>query len=342
MKLGLAGLFTALLFASASAQAQPGASYRMVGAVPLGAPERWDYAVVDPPTGRVYVAHGDRLTVVDGRQGRVLGEVTGIAGGTHGIAVASKQGLGYTDDGEGGQVVAFDLKTLKVVKRLPAAQDADAMTRDPVTGHVYSVNGDSGTLTVVDPASNSVVATVNAGGQLQYAVPDGRGKLYVNGAGDKTILRVDTATNSVDARWPVPDCTSPHGMAIDTAARRRVASCVNSRLIVVDLDSGREIAALPIGAGTDAAGFDPVRKRVFSSNGRDGTLSVIQEVDANTYRVLDTVKTAVSGRTMGLDPNTGRVFVVAADIDPAAAPGPNGRPKFKAGSLKLLMLDPAK
>jgi hypothetical protein len=85
---------------------------------------------------------------------------------------------------------------------------------------------------------------------------------------------------------------------------------------------------------------------VFSSNGRDGTLSVIQEKDADTFVPLGDFKTAVTARTMAVDSESGRVYVVAADIDMNAAPaasapaGAPRRPALVAGSTKLLFVDP--
>ncbi|MGC1303325.1 MAG: YncE family protein [Caulobacteraceae bacterium] len=335
------GLLTALLSLSApAAWAQGPAMYTMSKVVPLGGPDRWDYVVFDPSSHRVFVAHGDRLSVVDGRNGARLGEVTGIPGGTHGVAISAPTGRGYTDDGQAGKVVAFDLKTLKLEKAIVGEPDADGMTLDPLTGHVFVVNGDSATVTVVDPRANAVAATIKVGGKLEYAAADGAGKLYVNGAGAREIVRIDTRTNQVDARWPVPDCDSPHGLAIDPKHRRLFSSCVNGRLMVVDIDHGAVVASLPIGRGTDAAAYDPVRQRVFSSNGVDGTLTVIQQKDANTYAVAATVKTAVTGRTIGIDPASGRIYLVAADADPASPPG--GRAKPLPGTLKLIFLDPAR
>ena len=113
---------------------------------------------------------------------------------------------------------------------------------------------------------------------------------------------------------------------------------MNGRLDVVDSDSGREVASAPIGLGTDSAAFDPVRRRVFSSNGRDGTISVIEEVDADTYRPLQSVATQVSGRTMAVDASTGRLFVAAADVDPSGPPP--GRRSLLPGTRKLRGLDP--
>jgi YVTN family beta-propeller protein len=314
------------------------ATYQVTKSVPLGGPDRWDYVVFDPPSHRVYVAHGDRVTVVDGLDGTIIGHVEGYPGGTHGIAVVAALGRGFTDDGRAGEAGAFDLKTLKTSKRIRAAEDADGIVFDAVSGHVFVINGDSGTITVIDPKEETVITNVQGGGKLEAAVVGDDGKLYVNGAEKSEIVRIDTRRNQVDARWAIPGCKSPHGIAIDHKARRLFSSCVNKVLVVLNLDSGAVVATLPIGAGTDSAAFDPNRKRVFSSNGRDGTLSILEEKDPQTFVPLATLKTAVSARTMDIDPASGRIFLVAADTGPPATEG--GRPTVVPGSLKLLFMDP--
>jgi len=324
--------------------------YRLSRTVPIGAPQRWDYLVYDAPSHRLYVAHGDHLTVVDARDGRVVGQVEGMPGGTHGIAISHAAGLGYTDDGRAGEGVAFSLKTLKVVKHLKAAPDSDAVTIDPTSGHVFIVDGDPGLLTVIDPKADRVVATVHVGSKMEFAVAGDNGKVYVNGVEKREIYRVDTATNQVDATWPIPQCEAPHGLAVDTATHRLFSSCENQRLVVVDADTGATVATLPIGRGTDAAAFDPTRKLIFSSNGMDGTLSVIREVDANTFVPAGTITTALSARTMSVDPVSGRVFLAAADTTPQAMAaaradrmaGKRGPSPFVRGSFKLLFFDPGK
>ena len=338
----------ALILLAACAMAGPAAAqtYKSAQATPLGAPDRWDYAVFDPASHRVYVAHGDRLEVVDGEDGKVIGQVLGMPGGSHGTGIVPSASKGYTDDGKAGEVIVFDLKTLKVLKHIPAKPDADGITVDAKSGHVFVVDADSETVTVIDPKTDTVINTITVGGGLEFAVAGGDGKVYVNGAEKKELVRIDVASNTVDARWPIPGCASPHGLAFDPAGRRAFVTCVNKLMTVVNVDTGAVVASLPIGAGTDAAAFDPKRKLAFSSNGVDGTLSVIREVDPNTFTALPPVKTAVTGRTLTIDPETGRLYIPAADIDAKApvAPGPNGRPgrpKPLPGSLKLLFLDPA-
>src|SRR5882757_10689947 len=81
-----------------SAQSVP--EYRVTQTVALGAPDRWDYVVYDADSGRVFVAHGNELAVVDGTTGAIAGHVKGLPGGTHGIAVVKDSNRGYTDEGE--------------------------------------------------------------------------------------------------------------------------------------------------------------------------------------------------------------------------------------------------
>lgn len=338
------GLALVIGFFGVAASAQTTPSYHVTKTVALGAPDRWDYLVYDAPSHRLYVSHGDRVTVLDGQDGKLLGNIEGMPGGSHGIGIVSATGKGYTDDGKAGEAVAFDLKTLKTGKRIKAEDDADGIAFDPASGHIFVVDGNSKVLTVIDPKTDTAIATINAGGGLEYAVSGNNGKLYVDGAEKKEIVRIDTATNKVDAHWPIPGCTSPHGLAIDTKAQRLFASCVNNVLTVVNALSGAVVATLPIGKGTDGAAFDPVRKLIFSSN-FDGTVSVIREVSPEKYQALDSIKTQVTGKNMTIDPASGRLYVAVADIDPNApvamgANGRPGRPKPLPGSLKILFLDP--
>jgi YVTN family beta-propeller protein len=334
-------IWLAIAVAAPAATAADEPLYHLSKSVALGAPDRWDYVVFDPPTRRVYVAHGDRLTVVNGDDGSITGEVPGFPGGTHGTALIAQLGLGFTDDGRAGEAAAFDLRTLTPHEHFKVGADADAAVYDPASGHVFVINGDSGSVSVIDPRQEKVIDTIHIGEGLETAVADGHGKLFVNGEEKSELVRIDTKTNKVDARWPIADCRRPHGLAMDTEHRRLFPSCVNDVLLVVDADSGTVIAKLPIGSGTDAAAYDPRRHLVFSSNGHDGTLSVIRQNDANSYEPLASIATSITARTMAIDPQSGRIYLAAAQIQPQAAgePAPP-HPAVIPGSLQLLFFDP--
>ena len=318
------------------------ASYSITKTVPLGAPDRWDYAYYDATSHSVYVAHGSELTIVDAGEGKVTGSVKPVEGGTHGTAILSALGKGYTDDGDKGVAVEFDLKTHEISKTVPADQDADGIFYDAHSAHVFVIDSDPGKITVVDPATDKVVATVDAGGKLEFGVSGDDGSVYINGAEKNEIVKINSDKNQVEAHWPMPGCESPRGLALDKKNQRLFASCKNSKLVVTDAGSGKQVAVLDIGKGSDAVVFDAARQRIFSSN-FDGTLSVVSQKDADTYEVLPPVKTALGARTMAEDPETGRIFLVTGDYtenEKAAPTDFRKRYALKPGSAKLLILDP--
>jgi YVTN family beta-propeller protein len=327
-----------------SAAEAPAPAYKLATTISLGAGERWDYATFDSNQGRVYVAHGDHVTAVNAAAGAIIGEIGPLPGGTHGIGVAPDAGIGFTDDGEAGVAAAFDLKTLKIVKQIPTAKDADGVSYDPVSRHILIINGDSGSITVIDPKSQAAIATISVGAGLEAGIVDGKGKFFVDGADQHDIIAIDTRTNAILAHYPMAACQRPHGIAVDPDTRRVFSTCANKLMVVMDADSGRIIAQLPIGTGSDGAAFDPKRKLALSSNG-EGTISVIQEQDASHFVALPDVATQRGARTIAIDPATGRLFLPAADIakiEPPTTPG--GRPHitFVPGSAKLLVYQPTK
>lgn len=190
----------------------------------------------------------------------------------------------------------------------PVGVDADAMAYDPVTKRVFVMNADGNSITAIDAGKNETLKTVRLGGAPEMAVADGHGKLFINIASTNEIVSFDAAALFVTARWPVAACEKSHGLAMDESSGRLFVSCVNARMLVVNAESGKILANLPIGKGTDCAAFDPVRKLAFSSNS-DGTLSVIAERDANSFELLGDAKTAPGARTMAIDSKTGHIFL---------------------------------
>jgi len=329
-----------LLGLAAAAQAAP--LYTLTNTVPIGAPDRWDLLTFDAGSQRVYIAHGDRVTVVDAQAGKVVGDVEGFPGGTHGVAIIPALHRGYTDDGKAATANSFDLNTLTPLKSIPAADDADAVIYAPSSHYLFVIDSDPGKITVIDPKTDAVMTTIDGGGKLEIGAADGHGKIYVNGEARREILRIDTRRLDIDARWAIPDCESPHGIAVDSRGHHVFSSCANRLMMVVSTQDGSLLASLPIGARTDGAAYDPNAHRAFSSNG-DGTMTVIGEPKPGKFAVLDNVPTSLGARTMTIDPKSGRLYLVAADlkvnegVDPADF---RHRYTVTPGSAKLLVFDP--
>jgi len=279
--------------------------------------------------------------VVDENSGKLLGEVTGIKG-AHGVAVAERNGHGFATAGNDASVAMFDLKTFKVLGRIPAAEDADAIIYDPFSNLVFTFNGDAHSSTVIEPREGKLVTNIQLGGKPEYGASAGDGKVYANIVDNGEVVEIDTKKLTVTRRWSTAPGKQPVALAIDVKHHRLFSGCRSGVMVISDYESGKVVATAPIGAGVDGAGFDPSTGDAFAASA-DGTLTVIHQDDADKYHVVETLQTAQGGRNMGLDPTTHRVFVVSAKFGPPpAAPttsNPRRRPPMIPGSFLLMVIE---
>ena len=318
--------------------AQSSSSYRVTHTYTLGGDGGWDYLVPDPPNHRVFIGRQDRVMVVDEDNGTLLGEVTGIKG-AHGTALADGTGHGFATAGTDQSVVMFDVKTFKVLGRIPAAEDADAIIYDPASKRIFTFNGDAHSSTVIDPRAGTLITNIPLGGKPEYGASAGDGKVYANLTDTNEVVEIEANTATVARRWSTAPCKQPVAMAVDPVHHRLFSGCRSGIMAVSDFQAGKVVATVPIGAGVDGAGFDAASADVFASNA-DGTLTVIHQDAPDQYHVIQTLQTPQGARNMGFDPRNHRVFVVSAMFGPAPAGG-RGRGPVAAGSFTLMVIERA-
>ncbi|HKS24363.1 MAG TPA: YncE family protein, partial [Thermoanaerobaculia bacterium] len=271
-----------------------------------------DYVTVDSGQRRLYQSHGNRVVVVDIDKQTVVGEIADTPG-VHGIALASDRG--FVSAGKSNSVVVFDRDSLKrVAEWKTTGENPDAILYDPHSKHVFTFNGRGKNATVFDASSGAVVATIDLGGKPEFAVSDQRGRVFVNVEDTNELAVIDVKRNAVAARWKLGSCVEPSGLAIDRLRRHLFSVCSNETLVVSDADSGKVIASAPIGKGVDGVAFDPARNLVYSSNGRDGTITVVSAID---YKVKETIPSARGARTIAVDEKTHHLFLPTAKLEPA-------------------------
>ncbi|HZV65846.1 MAG TPA: hypothetical protein VFG03_13155 [Telluria sp.] len=293
----------------AAAQGAPAASsYAVQARWDLGAASRWDYLDIDPARHRLYLTRGERVQVLDLASGKEVGEVPATAG-VHGVAFAQDLKWGFTSNGRANSVTAFDLDTLQVKQEAKiAGANPDAILYEPVTRKLYTFNGKSADVSVLDPVTLKQTATIAIGGKPEFAASDAAGKIFVNIEDTAEIAVIDARSDKVLARWPLKGCTEPTGLALDSAHGRLFTVCQNKLMVVTDSKTGRRVAEVAIGEHPDAAAFDAASSTVYASNG-DGTLSVVHQLDADHYGAPFQLATLKGARTMALDHATRRVYL---------------------------------
>jgi YVTN family beta-propeller protein len=300
----------------------------------IKSPSGWDYLSLYK--GKLFVAHGSQVNVLDEATGDSLGVIPNTTG-VHGIAFDAASGHGFTSNGRLNNVTVFDLKTLAVMTTIATGQNPDAIIREPFTGMIITCNGRSNDLTLIDPAKNTVVGSISVGGKPEEAASDGKGRLFVNIEDKNEVVCIDLVTRKVTQHWPL-SADGPTGLKYDPATNRLFVGC-EDKLLVLDSRDGKVVASIPIGAGCDGVAFWPKQKLIVTSNGQSGTLSVIREESANKFVSVATIPTQKSARTLTLDPVTGKIFLPAADFEKAA---PNERPHMIPGSFRVLVYTPVK
>jgi YVTN family beta-propeller protein len=330
----------ALAPATASVLHAQASSYHVLTTHQLGGDGGWDYLALDTASNRLFIARSDRITVVDPVKGTVLGEIAGLQR-AHGVAFSYATGHGFATSGADSTVTMFDLATLKVLGHTMVDVDDDAILYDPASTHIFTMNGDVGTASVIDAATGKRLDTIPLGGKPEFGVSDGSGKVFVNLEDKGTIVELDAKAMKVIRNWSIAPCESPTGLAIDVAHHRLFSVCRNKLMAVSDAAAGKLVTTVPIGSGVDAARFDPATGDAFASNG-EGSLTVVHEDSPNAFHAVQTVPTMSGARTMELDLRNHRVYVVGASYGDApaqpTASNPRRRPPMVPGSFTLVVL----
>ncbi len=322
-----------LLLAASTATAAP-PSYSVVSQL-KGADGGWDLLSVDSATHRLYLAHGDMVTAVDLASGTVTDKLAPAVHSHAALAIPGTNEVLVTN-GNANNATIVNGGTGAVRATIATGKKPDAAVYDPATRSVWVMTPGDGNITVVDPVSAKVLDTVTVGGSLELGAPDGHGKLYVNVEDKNDVAVIDTRTRKLIRREPLTGCDGPTGIVYDPTTSETLSACANGVAVVLSA-AGKTVASLTIGKRPDGAVFDERRHVALVPSGADGTLSVIEL--SPTPRVVATVPTAKSARTIALDAATGRAYLPAADLQP---PVGNERPKPVPGTFRILVVAPSR
>jgi YVTN family beta-propeller protein len=330
---GVVAIFFLTLMTLTTAAAA--ADYKIVKTWKLGGDGGWDDLTADSSGHRLFISRATRVMVIDTESGKQVGEIPDTAG-VHGIALDPEIGRGFTSNGREDTVSVFDLKSLAVEKKIKVGGNPDAILYDPFSKRVFTFNGKSKDTTAVDASKGEVAGKLELGGKPEFAATDEKGTVFVNLEDTSELVAFDPQKLTVKSRWKLADCEKPTGLAIDPKNRRVFAGCSgNKKMLVVNADSGKVLASLPIGEGCDGARFDPGRGLAFASAG-DGTITVIKEDGPDKFSIAQTISTQKGARTMALDAKTHQLFTVTADVS-----GTRENRKIAPDSFVVLVAEPA-
>jgi DNA-binding beta-propeller fold protein YncE len=322
----------------------PAADYTVSRVWRLGGLGGWDNLALEESGARLFVSREERVDVIETVSGKLAGSIPHTSG-VRGVAFAPSLRRGFTSNSRTNTISVFELDTLRVIQEAPVSgKSPGSIYYEPQQNHIITANQDTANLSVLDASTLQIVATVPLPGPPEAMASDESGHLYVNiNSTPGKLVLIDARTLAVKAAWPLKECANPTGLAFDVAGHRLFSVCANQVMAVTDSVSGRSVARVVIGRGPDGAAFDADLGLVFSSNGIDGTLTVIHQDSPDEYRVTAAVTTQVSARSMALDPATHKIYLAAAQFEPppaATSDQPSPHAGVRPDSFVILVAQP--
>jgi YVTN family beta-propeller protein len=294
----------------------------------------WDYIVADPLSNYLYVTHGTQVNILDKNTGDSIGIIPNTIG-VHGVALVHSLHKGFTSNGRLNNVFVFNLNTLQVTDSIKTGENPDAIFYDDYSKKIITCNGRSKNISVIDPVTNKVIATIDVKGKPETAVSDGEGKIFINNEDNSEIEVVDINSMKLIASWPVTPGEAPTGLSIDRKNKLLFAGCDNKLLIVIDATNGKITAKLPIGEGCDGTAFDSSINMIYTSNG-EGTLSIIKETSGKNFMLINNLPTQRGARTLSVDLETHTIYLPTAEFGTPATT--ETRPPVIPGTFKVLVI----
>jgi DNA-binding beta-propeller fold protein YncE len=316
----------------------------------VGGDGGFDYVYADAAGRRLYIprtGNPARVSVYNLDTQEMVGEIANT--NARGAAVDPKSGHGFASS---KPVAMWDTKTLAIIKTIDVQGGPDGILFDPFNQRVWVFSHGAPNATVINSVDGAVIGTVDLGGAPEQAATDGKGKLFVDLEDKDKIAVVDAAAMKVTGTYDLAGKGGgPGGLAFDAKNHVLFATCHEPAVMVMlNSDTGKILAVLPIGTGTDGATFNPATMEAFSSNG-DGTLSVVKENSPTSFVVEQNLKTMTRAKTLTLDSKTDHILLIAAETAPPAAPpagtpppaadgrgGRGGRGQMVPGSFTILVV----
>lgn len=291
--------------------AQTSAPLKLVGNIPM--PEvrgRIDHLSVDVKGRRLFVSAlgNDTVEVIDLASGEDIHSITGMQE-PQGVFYVPESNRIFIANGGDGSVHILDGSSYQPLSIVQFPSDADDIRYDTAHNRIY-VGFGSGGLGVLDAMTGKELGSIALRGHPEaFEVVDGGARIYVNVPTENEIAVANWSRRSVIQRWPLGNYRDNFPMAYDKSRNRLFVVCrIPAELLVLDSESGKVIAHLAVAGDADDVYYDRARQRIYVSGGQ-GLISVVNQLDADHYRLQSTLPTASGARTSLFVPALNRLYL---------------------------------
>ncbi len=308
---------------STQAYAQDHAPLRLVQTIPMpNVKGRIDHMDVDVKGNRLFVAglENGSLEVVDLHAGKWSKSIPGFKK-TQGVAYVSSLNRVFVASGDDGMLRVFRGDTLDLLDAIKLDLGPNRVAYDPHRKLLYVGYGgkdagkDYGEVGIIDANTDKQVGDVKVEAHpAELLLHESGNTLFVFVSAASKVQVVDTKKREVVSTWPVSSQRNGDGAFDEKTHRLFIGTRTPPRMIVMDSQTGKEIANLPTVEGMDGVYFDPRLKQIYISGGRDfdvGYIFAYQQKDADHYETIGQIPTKSGAGTSFWSPELNRYYVAA-------------------------------
>jgi DNA-binding beta-propeller fold protein YncE len=248
------------------------------------------------------------LEVLDLRAGKRVTSVTGLRE-PQGVFFVPKENKLFVANGDDGTCRVYDATSYKLLTTTAFASDADNVRYDAALNQIYVGYGE-GALGVLDAASANKLADIALAAHPEsFRIEESGQRIFVNlPNANHTIAVVDRAKRAVIAIWRL-EAAANFPMALDDAGHRLfVVTRKPPRLIVLDTESGGQVANQPAVADADDLFYDSAHKRIYISGG-EGFIDIFDQRGPDSYHLASRIPTRSGARTSLFVPQLNRFYL---------------------------------
>ncbi len=306
--LGVASLLATTLFVPGAGKA---ADLRLTQTISLaGVKGRIDHLAFDPKHERLFLcAFGnDSVEVIDLRGGKRVHSISGL-GSPQGIAYVPKPERLYVANDQGGIVKIYDPESFRPLGEVNLQDDADNIRCDEAANRIYVGFGEGG-IAIIDATEGKQIGAIKLSAHPEAFELETKGpRIFVNLPNRRRVAVIDRGKGAVVNSWSPGSALANFPMILDETNHRLMIGCRSpSKLVVLDSDSGNVVAELDIAGDPDDLFYDHQRHCIYAICGA-GKIEVINQVEANSYKVSATIETVPGARTGLFIPERDTLFV---------------------------------
>jgi YVTN family beta-propeller protein len=189
---------------------------------------------------------------------------------------------------------------------IAAGNSPYALAYNSVNNKIYCGNYGSDDVTVIDGATNSVIATVTAGDNpLALAYNSSNNKVYCVNVSSGNVTVIDGATNSLITTITVG--SYPHALVHNPNENK--VYCANGGtgdVTVIDGATNSVITTITVGNSPDALVYNSINNKVYCANAGSNNVTVI---DGAANSVITTITVGSWPRAFAWNPVQNRTYV---------------------------------